>query len=175
MGISYSLDSLWIILLLCALFILLFQYAIFTRIRPSKRISILTKRPREYEICSNICRNLSSPLTQHKSFTWLAQHITTVGGNRRLTHTKTLIQNIQLEKAIKNSSTITNSSNFDQWEPLWMQNCFFLDQILNELGLRSFSHWKHLMLQHRFCISPTSSCKFGFLFFFPRYIFTSTS
>lgn len=41
---------------------------------------------------------LPSPL-QNISFTWLAQHITIMGGNRP-THTKTLIQNIQLKEGI---------------------------------------------------------------------------
>lgn len=128
------------------------------------------KDPREYEICSNIYRNLSSlPLIEHNSFTWLAQHITTMGGSRP-THTKTLIQNIQLEEGIWISSTIKNSSNFNQWEALGMQNRFSLNQTLNELGLRNFSHWKHLVLQHRhftFLLSPVAG-----LYFFSGYIST---
>lgn len=143
---------------------------IYKKWETSREYLFWPKDPREYEICSNIYRNLSSlPLTEHNSFTWLAQHITTMGGNRP-THTKTLIQNIQLEEGIWISSTIKNSSNFNQWEPLGMQNRFSLNQTPNELGLRNLSHWKHPMLQHRhftFLLSPVAG-----LDFFSGYIST---
>lgn len=47
-----------------------------------------------------------------------------------------------------------------------------LNEILTELSLRNFSHWKYCMLQHKaFCISPLSSCKFEVFFWLYIYIY----
>lgn len=148
---------------LCGLFLLLSLYIVFTKNEKLQENTCFDQKTlgNMKHVVTDTGTFLPSPL-QNVSFTWLAQHITIMAGNRP-THTKTLIQNIQLKEGIWISSTTKNSSNFNQWEPLGMQDRFSLNQTLNELGLGNFSHWKHLMREHRhftFLLSPVASFNF---------------